>query len=140
MRGKVTIIVALLSLAGSAAGAEPPGPGAKVAANYIKIEIKGDLYVEPGYRYDPTPDLRAEKSLGALVSAGSWAATFQLLAERREHYEFLKAHGDRKGGTKVVVTGELVSVVLPYLASQPGPPPFKYVIRVREVRLVGPKK
>jgi hypothetical protein len=78
MRGKITAIVALLSVAGSAAGAEPPGPGGKVAAYYAKIEakgdltvatieVKGDLTILPGFRFDPNPDLKSGQGTGAGV-------------------------------------------------------------------------
>jgi hypothetical protein len=134
------IIVALLLMVRSAAGAQPPSPDAKDTDNYVKIEVKGDLFVEPNYRYDPKPDLKADKSLGATISTGTLAATFQLLAEKREHYELLKANGDMKGTKKLVVSGELVSVVLPYLASQPPPSlPTKHIIRIRDIRLAEPK-
>jgi hypothetical protein len=128
---------ALIWLAPAVLQAQPkpadPNPGAM--ADYVKVEVRGNLLVARDYKFDPKADPKTV-FLGATIPGGSWAAMFELLVTDRKQYDMVKAN-DRK---KVIITGDLESVVLPYdLGHPPSRIPVKYYIRVRDIRLAESK-
>src|SRR5947207_14745825 len=110
--------------------------GAKQAADYVRVEVRGDLRVTGDYKFDPKADPKSTDLLRATVSGGNSLGFLPLLVEDRKHFDLVKANN----GKKVVVTGELESVVLPYDAAHPPAVlPVKFYVRVRDIRLADQK-
>jgi hypothetical protein len=138
MKPIITLLAVAWLTTAASGGAPPPGDNPE-KPYYVKVEAKGELRVEPNYRFDPKADVKSGQGTGAWImagSAGALPAYFGLLAEDHKHFDFMKANT----GKRVIVTGELETYIsLPPIGSSQWQQKVSQVIRVRDIRQSEPK-
>ena len=133
---KSMFILLSVTWASVAAGGEPPNPGGgPEKPYYTKIEVKGDLYVPPGYKFDANAIVSAPGQSVAFVNSGTFAVNWELVIRDKKYFDLVKANG----GKKVIVSGE---AIVPGIMGATGPDKTtvpRYVILVTAVRLAESK-